>query len=222
MSYRNKVVKKPWGHEYLIYENDDLGIWFLHIEKGQQTSTHCHPKKNTGLIVLDGCAEISFLKNKINLKGVDKVMIFSRRFHSTKALSNNGAFILEVESPKDKHDLVRLYDSYGREDKPYENETHEYQKDERHGWFEDPADSKENVYKFCNCTIKTQKIYDIEEMYNRPYGEAIVFLSGGIYKGDNPIVQVGDVIAGHSINQIAKHFELKENSMILSIMEGTE
>ena len=45
MSYRDKVVKKPWGHEYLIYENDDLGIWFLHIEKGQQTSTHCHPKR---------------------------------------------------------------------------------------------------------------------------------------------------------------------------------
>ena len=72
MNYSDVVVKKPWGKEYLIYENEDLGIWFLHIEEGQSTSMHCHPKKNTGLIVMDGFAEVSFLKNKIPLKGVKR------------------------------------------------------------------------------------------------------------------------------------------------------
>ena len=31
--------------------------------------------------------------------------------------------ILEVESPKDKHDLVRLHDKYGREKKSYESKN---------------------------------------------------------------------------------------------------
>ena len=198
MSYRDIVVKKPWGHEYLIYENDDLGIWFLHIEKDQSTSMHCHPKKNTGLVVLDGSAEVSFLKNKIPLKGVDKVMIFSRRFHSTKALSTGGAYILEVEAPKDKHDLVRLYDNYGRSDKPYEGKSHEYKKDDTHSWFEDPEGKKENIYKFCNCTIKTERIFNIEEFKNRPYEEAVVFLKGGLRSGDNSIVQPGIISKSYS------------------------
>ena len=64
MSYRTKVVKKPWGYEYLAYENDHVGLWFLHIEKNQQTSMHCHPKKTTGLVLLEGEAEVSFLADK--------------------------------------------------------------------------------------------------------------------------------------------------------------
>ena len=46
--YKNIVVNKPWGYEYLAYENEYVGLWFLHIEKDQETSLHCHPKKDTG------------------------------------------------------------------------------------------------------------------------------------------------------------------------------
>ena len=40
-------------------------------------------------------------------------MIRRGLFHSTKAISDE-ALIFEIETPKDKHDLVRLNDSYGR------------------------------------------------------------------------------------------------------------
>ena len=60
MKFNENIVKKPWGYEYLVYENDDVGLWFLYISKDQSTSTHCHPKKTTGLVVLDGEAELSF------------------------------------------------------------------------------------------------------------------------------------------------------------------
>ena len=36
------IVKKPWGYEYLCYENEDVAVWFLHIEYNQKTSMHCH------------------------------------------------------------------------------------------------------------------------------------------------------------------------------------
>lgn len=218
MSYNDVVVKKPWGKEYLIYENENLGIWFLHIEEGQATSMHCHPKKNTGLIVMDGFAEVSFLKNKIPLKGVDKIMIFRGRFHATQALSKGGAFILEVESPQDKHDLVRLKDNYGRENKPYESKKHEFPKDDSCMWFEDPGEKTKNKYDFCGCKIVIENLNNVDDIKDRHFDEAIVVLRGGlISKNNDPIVQKGDVIAGHTINKLSDFFDLAPNTTILSV-----
>jgi hypothetical protein len=28
---KNYIIPKPWGHEYLFFENQDIGIWFLSI-----------------------------------------------------------------------------------------------------------------------------------------------------------------------------------------------
>ena len=38
MSYADVVVNKPWGHEYLVYENEHVGLWYLHIEKDQRST----------------------------------------------------------------------------------------------------------------------------------------------------------------------------------------
>ena len=119
MAYRKTVVKKPWGHEYLVYENDQVGLWFLNILEGQSTSMHCHPKKTTGLMVISGDAEVSFLSDKLRLTTPEKVMIRKGLFHSTHA-PNGTLQLFEIETPVDKHDLVRLEDNYGRTGKPYE------------------------------------------------------------------------------------------------------
>ena len=94
--YSKVVVNKPWGHEYLCYRNGDVAIWFLKIRQGERTSMHCHPTKNTGLVVLEGEIELSFIRNKMSLVGLDKIHIFRARFHSSAAISN--AFLFEVES----------------------------------------------------------------------------------------------------------------------------
>ena len=44
-NYDINVVKKPWGYEYLAYENEHVALWFLHIKHTHSTSLHCHPKK---------------------------------------------------------------------------------------------------------------------------------------------------------------------------------
>ena len=98
MSYENNIVKKPWGYEYLMYENEKVALWFLHIKNGEKTSMHCHPNKTTGLVLLDGEAEVSFLSNKNKLTPLSKIMIRKGLFHSTQAISNGGAYILENEN----------------------------------------------------------------------------------------------------------------------------
>ena len=150
MSYDKTIVKKPWGYEYLAYENDKVGLWFLYIAEGQQTSMHCHPNKTTGLILLDGEAEVSFLGNSNKLKPVSKTMIRKGLFHSTTALSEGGASIFEIETPKLKHDLVRLEDKYGREAKPYEDATNEVKKSKECIFFKDPESNQKELYIFSN------------------------------------------------------------------------
>ena len=49
--YSNMTVNKPWGHEYIAYnDKNHLAITFLKIKHGHNTSLHCHPKKKTGFI----------------------------------------------------------------------------------------------------------------------------------------------------------------------------
>ena len=162
MSYDKTIVKKPWGYEYLVYENDKVGLWFLHITKDQQTSMHCHPNKTTGLILLDGEAEVSFLSDSYKLKPVSKTMIRKGLFHSTKATSEHGAFVFEIETPVDKHDLVRLEDKYGREGKPYEDNTFETPKQEDCFWIDNLSVNTSKEYNFANCDIRVEKIDNVD------------------------------------------------------------
>ena len=52
--YSKVVVKKPWGYEYLIFENESVAVWILYLKEGALTSMHCHPNKKTSLVVLQG------------------------------------------------------------------------------------------------------------------------------------------------------------------------
>ena len=122
--YKNLVVTKPWGSEYIACENNTTATWLLKIKKNHKTSLHCHPKKKTGFIVLDGKVEVELgFYEKVVLKAPSKLMIRPGLFHSTKSLSKNNATILEIETPIDKNDLVRFKDNYGRENKPYEGKN---------------------------------------------------------------------------------------------------
>ena len=53
-NYSKVVVKKPWGYEYLIFENESVAVWILYLKNEALTSMHCHPGKKTSLVVLQG------------------------------------------------------------------------------------------------------------------------------------------------------------------------
>tara|TARA_R110000744_G_scaffold266600_9_gene380651 strand:+ start:146 stop:802 length:657 start_codon:yes stop_codon:yes gene_type:complete len=215
MPYEKTVVSKPWGYEYLVYQNKKIALWFLYIGHDHQTSMHCHPNKTTGLIVLDGEAQISFLGNSFNCSPVSKTMIRKGLFHSTKAISKNGICIFEIETPVDKHDLVRLEDKYGREGNPYENSTFETPKLDDCLWISD-ADSE---YTFNNCIITIENIEDIQQLTSKQNNDSITFLDGGIYTEDKKIVaQAGDVVQLKTLKKVIKLFPyLIDNTKIMTI-----
>ena len=119
-SYENRVVIKPWGYEFLVFENEWVAIWFLYIKKDHSTSMHCHPNKKTSLTVLSGKALCNTFRHRNFMSAGDSLIINEAVFHSTKALSLDGIGLIEVETPPEKQDLVRLEDSYGRKNCGYE------------------------------------------------------------------------------------------------------
>ena len=126
--YRNNVVNKPWGYEYLWFQNEKVAIWFLRVTKGQATSLHCHAKKRTSLIVLDGEVQCTTIDDKYRMKTLEAVVLEPCVFHSSMATAEEGAFIMEIETPPMKGDLVRMHDAYGRQNSGYEK-TNEYSTD---------------------------------------------------------------------------------------------
>ena len=125
--YDNKVVLKPWGYEYsLLRIKNKVLIKFLNIKYKKQTSLHSHPTKKTGFIILSGKAMVQYgiyKNNNKTYKPLSRLVMRPGLFHSIKAISKKGLQALELESPVNKDDLIRLSDKYGRASKPYEGKN---------------------------------------------------------------------------------------------------
>lgn len=114
MSAPSSLVPKPWGAEYLAFGDANVAIWYLHLKAGEATSFHLHERKLTFLVVLSGWVRVN---GRLLTEG-GHFAIRRGEVHGTKAETD--AWLIEIECPNDKEDLVRLADVYGREGKPYE------------------------------------------------------------------------------------------------------
>jgi mannose-6-phosphate isomerase-like protein (cupin superfamily) len=217
MDYTDIVVKKPWGKEYLCYRNSEVAIWYLHIEKDKETSMHCHPKKNTGFVVLEGKAKLSFLRNSVDLEGLDKIHIFRSRFHSTKAITDS--FIFEIETPEDKHDLVRLEDAYGRAGTDYEGKSFHIPKDDSCFWINEAPTPV--VQEINDCYITHVEIVDKEQILGAKEDEIFVVTNGGIVTDkQQKVLWPGDVIDGETLARLARAFEIDAGTTMIHIMKA--
>lgn len=178
-----KAKTKPWGYEYLFYENRDIAIWHLVINAGHRTSLHCHPNKKTGLLILNGIAEISFLSGDQILKPLDKIMIRQGVFHRTKNIDNKPLHLLEIETPVKKTDIVRLEDDYNRTEWTDELEI-------------DVPILYDDKIKYGDLD---NSLHDITH---------IIFTEGGIYKENITIASPGDILSFESFNKLTQKFHL--------------
>lgn len=182
MDFRTVLVNKPWGYEYLIYESDEVAVWLLKILHGRSTSLHCHPLKTTGLVILSGEAELGFISDSKKISAPDKQMIRRGLFHSTRATSENGVVLLEIETPKDKFDLVRLVDDFGREAIGYESQSHFATRPEDALWIEDPPKPGKVEYQNSEAGFTVQRATSLSEIHEIPDNEIVMFLKGGLAK----------------------------------------
>lgn len=216
--FSNVVVKKPWGFEYLVFESDEMALWLLHIEAGQATSLHCHPRKTTGFLLLSGRAQLEFIADSKIIEAPNKEMIRRGLFHRTRALSAEGIWVLEAENPNDKADLVRLDDSYGRGALGYESgqDLHDRGMDEI--WI-DPADGFPVSYAHPKFTFHVERPTDLAYFSELPADEIVLFLVGGLGKsvdGRTHLATVpGDIGHAGIIARVAEDMEFVDHSTLV-------
>jgi len=224
IDYQNVIVRKPWGHEYLMYQNEQVGVWFLSIRQGGRTSLHCHPNKKTGLILLDGEARVSFLNDSKQFRALGKLNIGKGIFHSTAAVSEGGVSVIEVETPREKENLVRLDDEYDRDQVAYEGPEAMIPMNETCVRLDPPTEGREFQYTLAGCGLKVMKFTEPSGLRGRPAEEIMAVLEGGLVSNSgDPVLSPGDVLSGDTLDRLTQKFSMvPQGTSLLSIRKGAE
>jgi mannose-6-phosphate isomerase-like protein (cupin superfamily) len=218
--YDSRIVFKPWGYEYVIYRYKKiLSITFLHINKNKRTSLHCHPKKKTGFVLLDGKALIQLGLWKSEQKvfnSPSKLMIRTGLFHSIKCISKKPLLALEFETPSNKNDLVRFNDKYGREKKSYEKGK---------------KISKNNLnliklknfkggqkYEFGKTRVSLESHKNFKKLIKEKNSVIFAIINGNVSnKKNQKVLSPGDIIRTGTLKKLALKFKIKNKLNLLKI-----
>ena len=223
--YRKAIVKKPWGYEYLVFQNNYVAIGLLHIVRKRKTSMHCHPRKKTGLILLSGEGLFKHIDETIELGQLDSINIKPGAFHSTEAfsslpicpISENGILIMEIESPPIKNDLCRIDDVYGRAGTSYEGKQNMVFQPKATLKFSMPSDDTINTYNFHNLIFSVGKASSLikNETASQPQLACVIDRPAS-NKSKNPYLTLGEIF---DYNQLKKHIanENIEDVMLLTV-----
>jgi quercetin dioxygenase-like cupin family protein len=112
-------VDKPWGHELIWAETARYVGKILHIEQGQQTSFQYHRVKEETIHLLRGVLRFESeaadgTRQQRRVEPGETIHIRPGFRHRMGAIET--CDVLEVSTPE-LDDVVRLEDSYGREEK---------------------------------------------------------------------------------------------------------
>jgi hypothetical protein len=220
--YDKKVVKKPWGYEHVCFRyKKKICLTFLNINYKKKTSLHCHPKKKTGFILLEGKAKIQLglweSTSKI-YEPPSKLMIRTGLFHSIKSLSKSGVKAIEFESPVLKNDLVRYQDSYGRRTKPYEGRSFIRSLEKNDIIFKKPSIGVPQTFKFGKVKLSLEVHKNFKKILKNKISTIFGVLGGQVVdkKGRN-ILSEGDIIKLGTFKKLSKYFKIKKHLTLIIV-----
>ena len=123
VDYSKFVINKPWGYEHLIFQNKNVSIWILCIRSKQSTSLHAHKLKQTYLIPITNKIRLNTFERLFHLNKRNPLLINKKVFHQSFNPSHTSEFIMEIELPNLKNDIIRFHDYYGRKDNDFSSEN---------------------------------------------------------------------------------------------------
>ena len=220
--YRDKVVYKPWGYEYVVYSSSNrLAITFLKINYGHKTSLHCHPKKKTGFIILSGKALVQigiYKKNSKSYGSLSRLVFRPGLFHSIKANSKQGVCALEFETPFKKNDLVRFKDDYGRSAKLYEGKKFTKTIESNFIKFKKPKLGKKQKYNFNNLEISLEVRKNLKNLVKKDDMTTSAILDGQIVdnNGQN-VISYGEIIKTSTLRILSNVYKIRKPLTILRV-----
>ena len=123
VDYSKFVIKKPWGYEHLIFQNKNISIWILCLKSKKHTSLHAHKLKQTYLIPITNKIKLNTFEKLFNLKKKRPLLIHKNVFHQSFNPGLKSEFMMEIELPNLKNDIIRFHDYYGRKDNDFSKEN---------------------------------------------------------------------------------------------------
>jgi len=188
IDYIGKINDKPWGKEYLSFQNKHIGIWMLTVNKDQETSLHCHFKKDTILMPISGSFKINLYNSYLQLGLFESIYVPRNTFHGIHSYIDNSV-LMEIEiytediQYTDKNDLLRIKDIYNRDKYLYETSVIERTPlDEEIMLF-----NSQNEYVIDNTKIQTIKTDKLDDIINNKF-EKIILLEGSLFCDDKKIL----------------------------------
>jgi len=106
-----RVVPKVWGRELWIVNNELYCGKILELKPGFESSLHFHHKKDETFHILDGSCILNLEYKELQLGRGATVRIQPGTKHSFWTSDPKGCRILEVSTPHDDKDVVRLRES---------------------------------------------------------------------------------------------------------------
>tara|TARA_Y100000588_G_scaffold395323_2_gene523418 strand:- start:29169 stop:31811 length:2643 start_codon:yes stop_codon:yes gene_type:complete len=218
--YSQVVVKKPWGYEYLIFSNEEIAVWILYLKAGAQTSMHTHPTKKTSLVVLEGKVNCSGIASQIDRSAGEGLLIDKGAFHQTTAVSEAGAFVMEIETPVNKRDLVRLKDKYGREGQGYETEDQHSLDIQNYNYisFQNPEIQHNLKKRYGQCSMTFKKLSDekvLDEILDLNPEDVICLLKGLLLDvSGQSVVEAGDTLTVGALRKFGRLQVSKDTEML--------
>jgi len=186
INYIGKINDKPWGKEYLAFQNKYIGIWILIVNKDQETSLHCHFKKDTILMPISGSFKINLFNTYLQLGIFESIYVPRNTFHGIHSYVDNSV-LMEIEiytdeiEYTDKNDLLRIKDIYNRDKDKYETSVTERIPEECETMLFKPP----NKYNIDNTKIEIMRVTDIDLIKN-DY-ECIILLEGFLFSESKKI-----------------------------------
>lgn len=224
--YLSRTVNKPWGHEYVIYnDSSKIAITYIYIKFGHKTSLHCHPSKKTAFIILDGKALVQigiYNENKKIYNSLSRLVFRPGLFHSIESVSKKGTFALEFETPYDKNDLLRFKDKYGRKYKNYEGSKHTKKISKQSLLkFKKPRMGKKNIYDLNKTKISIESMNNQTKKINKNDNSTSAILDGSIVnKKGQKVISFGEVIKTKTLEIFRKNFKIKNKLTILKVSKN--
>ena len=115
--------------------------------------------------------------------------------------------MIEIENPCVKENLVRLDDSYGRDEDTYEGGDAIIPMDETCVKLDHPQEDRPSDYSLAGCLLTVHKFKDNAGLKNRDPNEIIAFLKGGLMSlSGEYIVSPGDVLSPDTLDRLAEKF----------------
>lgn len=113
---RYKEVKKLWGREFWIINNDKYCMKVLAINPGWQCSLHMHPIKDETFFVLEGLVNLEVVDadgevQTVQLGEGDTYWLVPETYHRFSSATDERALVMEVSTTHSDDDVVRKEDS---------------------------------------------------------------------------------------------------------------